>query len=82
VLPEIGGIRRLEVVSAIGLDLCFHLGAFGRDEALSLVPGEPGSLGGVRGALARKPPAPPPAPTVPMPAKTRVGVFYDRRGTI
>jgi hypothetical protein len=52
-----------------------------RDEALALAPGEPGSLVLFRGALALKPAAPPVTPTVPMPAKSQAGVFYDRRGT-
>jgi hypothetical protein len=52
-----------------------------RDEALSLVPGEPGSLVLFRGALAikPKPTAPPATPTGPMPAKSQAGLFYDRR---
>jgi hypothetical protein len=49
-----------------------------RDEALSLMPDKPGVVL-LDGALAIKPAAPPPAPTVPMPAKSQAGVFYDRR---
>ena len=50
------------------------------EEALSRLPGAPGSLVLFKGALALKPQAPPPpAPTArPIPAR-RVGLMYDRR---
>jgi hypothetical protein len=49
------------------------------EEALSLVPGKPGSLVLFKNRLTLKPYVPPPAPTAPVPAKGTAGVFYDRR---
>jgi hypothetical protein len=49
------------------------------EEAVSRLPDAPGSVVLFRGALVRKPPAPPIAPSVPMQAKSKGGLFYDRR---
>jgi hypothetical protein len=51
------------------------------EEALSRLPGNPGSLVLFRGALTikPKPDAPTAAPMAPTPAKSERGVFYDRR---
>lgn len=49
------------------------------EEALSRLPGKPGTLVLFKGRLALIPYVPPPAPTAPVPAKTTAGLFYDRR---
>jgi hypothetical protein len=55
--------------------------ALDRDEALTLAPGEPGTLMLFRGALALKPRVPPPVVlTSGRPAAAQPGLLYDRRG--